>query len=191
MLNEAAETPLATSHRLFLGIEVPLPVQTGLAALRADIRGARWQWPADMHLTLRFLGSLPADRQAAISQAMGGVSCHPFSLQVAGVGTFSGRVLWAAVTPNPALVQLRDRIDAQLAGQQQTAPEEKSFVPHVTLARMARSAQVEVDAFLTRYAELQMPPWTVEHFSLFSSEPSGNGPMYRVLERYPLTPWAA
>lgn len=185
MTNSARSSGVAATRRLFLGIEMPDFVQARLAGLQTQMPGARWQWPADMHLTLRFLGSVPADQRCRISEAMRGLDFSPFDIRVHGVGSFAGKVLWAAIQSNGYLDLLRRMVDERLA-QVGIPVEEGDFVPHVTLARTRKSARSFVDTFLVEHRTLELTPWTVRHLTLFNSEPDGFGPDYRVVERYAL-----
>ena len=66
MTNRVPQAGSEAGHRLFLGLEMPAFVQEQLADLRTELPGVRWQWPADLHLTLRFLGSVPERLMAHI-----------------------------------------------------------------------------------------------------------------------------
>ena len=52
--------------RQFLAIELPAALRAELgrlqAALEPELRGWRWVRPANLHLTLRFLGEVPEER---------------------------------------------------------------------------------------------------------------------------------
>lgn len=169
-------------HRLFLGIEMPASVQVRLAELYRDIPGARWQWPTDLHLTLRFLGQVPATLLPRIGEVMQDIDMQRFDLQLHGVGTFGQRILWVGTTTDAPLQLFRQRLDTRLRPLGfETEPGD--FVPHVTLARIHRSPGQAVEHFLNANANLRLPAWTVTHFCLFSSEPIAQGPVYRVVKR--------
>ncbi|WP_373186253.1 RNA 2',3'-cyclic phosphodiesterase [Halopseudomonas sp.] len=190
MTSSAPDSGAGGARRLFIGIEMPAFVQARLAALQADLPGARWQWPEDMHLTVRFLGGVAEDRQSSVCASMQGLGLAPFDLAVQGVGSFSGRVFWAAIKPNEYLNLLKQLVDQRLAKIDMPI-EERDFVPHVTLARSSRRQHPAADDFLARHRDLELPPWTVKHLTLFSSHPGGSGPMYRVVERFVLDTDAA
>lgn len=185
MTNSVPSSGVAATRRLFFGIEMPDFVQARLAELQTQMPGARWQWPADMHLTLRFLGSVPEDQRCRISEAMRGLDFSSFDIRVHGVGSFAGKVLWAAIESNGYLDLLKRLVDERLA-QVGMPVEEADFVPHVTLARTRKGAQSSVDAFLAEHRTLELTPWTVQYLTLFNSEPDSSGPAYRVVERYAL-----
>lgn len=186
MVNSGPDTRADPPRRLFLGVEMPAFIQARLAKLQADLPGARWQWPEDMHLTLRFLGSLTEEQQAHIRQAMQGLDVLPFDIGIRGVGSFSAKVFWAAVQANPQLHLLKHRIDQRLARIGIPA-EDREFVPHVTLARTPESQASVAQSFLAKHHALELAPWTVRQLTLFRSKPGTSGPVYRVVERYSLT----
>jgi 2'-5' RNA ligase len=102
-----------------------------------------------MHLTLKFLGTVPEEKlpeiKLALSRAAIGLSSFP--VEFAGVGTFPGgrrpRVVWAGVSePSGALQKLWEGVDLNL----ETAgfPREKrKFTPHVTLGRVKGNINLE------------------------------------------------
>ncbi len=145
----------------------------------------RWQWLADLHLTLRFLGHVPPEQQCRIRDAMRRLDCMPLDLQMQGVGSFPGEVLWAAIAPSERLTQLKLLIDKRLA-EAGMPPEGKDFVPHVTLARMHKTPRSVEASFLAQQRTFELAPWTVSCLSLFDSQRNRQGPVYRVLERYAL-----
>ena len=110
-----------------------------------DVR-ASWSRESSIHLTLKFLGEVPAktvpDFSAAISRAVAGL--EPFSVLLEGKGVFprrrDPRVLWIGITdPEGKLEDLHSRVEAESFASG-FAKEEKRFHPHLTLARL-RSQQ--------------------------------------------------
>lgn len=185
MSKHVAAADAEASRRLFLGIEMPESVQASLVAIRPDLPGAQWQWPADLHLTLRFLGAVPDGLGARISEAVQGIDVPQFELQLAGVGHFGYRVLRAGVASDAELQAFRHRLDNRLAPLG-FGPDQADFVPHVTLARTRRSPRLALEQFLAEHRHLRLPGWRITHLSLFSSEPVSSGPVYRVVERFAL-----
>ena len=105
-------------------------------------RDVAWVAPANLHLTLKFLGAVPEARIDAIVAALtrSGLDLRPFEARIRGLGAFpSGtrpRVIWAGVTDGASeMVELARRVDAALA-ELGFAREERPFSPHVTLGRV-------------------------------------------------------
>ncbi len=174
-------------HRLFVAIELPLPVRDRLLAVMGGVSNARWQRDDQLHLTLRFIGEV--DRHAAqdITAALGGVHAAPFDLTLSGTGVFDRRgtpeTLWAGVAPHDAVAALHAKVDQSLrrAG---VALETRAYLPHITLARLGRQSG-PVAGFMTTTV-LGGPAFTVAEFALYESTLTRDGAEYRIAERYAL-----
>jgi len=137
--------------RSFIAIELPEEAREGLARLRKELerdehKFVKWVDLGGIHLTLKFLGNIPSKRVAeiteAIEEAVQGIS--PFHLEISGLGTFPSlrqvRVFWVGIGGEvDKLSRLQQNIDSALAALG-FAKEERSFVPHLTLARIRQGA---------------------------------------------------
>ena len=63
------------------------------------------------------------------------------------------------------------------------SPDDRSYFPHVTLARFGRTAG-PLDAFMALHAGLSSTPFTVSEFALYESHLSESGSTYHLIERY-------
>ena len=59
--------------RLFVALDLPWTVRTQLAGLASGLPGARWVPAENYHLTLRFIGEVPAWRAEEIDAALAGL----------------------------------------------------------------------------------------------------------------------
>jgi 2'-5' RNA ligase len=174
--------------RLFTAIEIPATVRQHLALIRAPLSGTKWIEAEDMHITLRFAGDMDARTADEFAQALATVRAKPLPVTIVGVGAFGGRdlrVLWAGVAASDelnALYRANDRA-ARAAGLE---PEERSFKPHVTLARLRGARSPAVARFLAQYGGLRHPPFLATRFLLLSARPGSGGPPYGVEAEYPL-----
>jgi 2'-5' RNA ligase len=137
--------------RSFIAIELPEEVRQGLAKLRNGLqrdehRFVKWVDPYGIHLTLKFLGNIPAGRVTEVTGAMEGATqgISPFHLQISGLGAFPSikqvRVFWVGIGGEmDKLSRLQQNIDSAL-GVLGFAREERPFVPHLTLARVRQGA---------------------------------------------------
>jgi 2'-5' RNA ligase len=175
--------------RLFVGLDLPWSVREPLALLGGGIPGARWVPIENYHLTLRFLGELPAYLAEEADHALAGVGAARFTLRLAGVGTFAkaGRdvALWVGVQRNPALDHLQNKIETavQRAG---LPPERRRFSPHVTLARLDGVPHAKLAAFVQAHNLFRCAPIEVDHFTLFSSRLGKEASAYTPEVEYPL-----
>ena len=137
--------------RSFIAIELPEEAKEGLTRLKKELerdehKFVKWADPRGIHLTLKFLGNIPSQRVAeiteAIKEAAQGIS--PFHLDISGLGAFpslrQARVFWVGIGGEvDKLSRLQQNIDSALAALG-FAKEERSFVPHLTLARIRQGA---------------------------------------------------
>jgi 2'-5' RNA ligase len=136
--------------RLFVAINFPAELRQNLWRAAEPLRQAgfpvRWVGPEELHLTLKFLGEVAAEREpeliAGLQAAVQGAK--PFTLPVGGFGAFPSpsrpRVLWAGCEPLPALEWLQHRVEQEM--EQLGFPlEGRAFHPHLTLGRARRDAR--------------------------------------------------
>ena len=159
--------------RLFVALDLPWSVREQLAALSGSgIPGARWVPPENYHLTLRFIGEIPAYVAQDVDDALLGFRARGFSLTLAGMGTFAkggvSSALWVGVEKTPQLDHLRNKIETALQ-RRGLEPERRRFQPHVTLARLDNPAEGKVAGFVQAHNLFRTEPVPVEHFTLFSS----------------------
>ena len=183
--------------RLFVAVDLAETQRAQLAALIDEatrvtpISGARWATGAQLHVTVRFLGSVAEDGVAQVRAALAQVRADSFALALAGVGAFPepparkpARVLWVGLQPVQPLRALKAAVDAVLGPDAESA--ERGYTPHVTLARAPGMAPSERDAFLARHAALASAPAAVARFCLYESKTLPTGAVYQVIEAYPL-----
>lgn len=179
--------------RCFIAIELPDGVKRGLKELQAQLKSGgqapvKWADPDNIHLTLKFLGNVAADRMgeitAAMTKAVQGVS--PFQLEVKELGVFPNlrrvQVIWVGVSGEvDKLAKLQQRLESNLAGLG-FAPEGRRFTPHLTLARLRDQATPDERAKLgqliadTSFDAAQSFP--VEAVNLIKSQLTREGPIY-------------
>lgn len=141
--------------------------------------GGRGVRPANLHVTLAFLGDVPVSRIAAIIGSLDGIRAEPFALALDSCGYWRhNRIVWAGAAQCP--LPLRRLVDA-LAGALYPhgfRQEDRAFMPHVTLLRDARRAP--------RTGLSQSIEWVIEEFALVQSVRRERIPGYDILKRWPL-----
>ncbi len=178
--------------RLFVALSLPDTVRRRLEGLRGGVPGARWQTAEQMHLTLRFIGEVDGAAFGEIRGALARIEAEAFSLMLQGVGHFplrrQARVLWAGAAMSPALMRLRERIEAAVTGLG-FEPDGRKFAPHVTLARFGSRVPVRrLQDFISYHGLLSTEPFPVRSFELFASHIGSHGAHYTVEASYPLAP---
>lgn len=166
--------------RLFIAIDLPESVRETLARvqrkLQLEAREVRWLPPAQMHLTLLFLGETEEGMAEAIGAEMrGAADATPgFALGVRGLRAFrKGRgigVIWAGLAPCEALQALRHALTERL-GVPEGEAGRKAFAPHITLGRVrVPRPNPALDAAMERCAEYACAPFPVDAIYLYRSE---------------------
>lgn len=177
--------------RLFVALRPPAPVRDLLLDAMDGVPGARWQDDEQLHLTLRFIGEVSMAQAEDIAIALSGVAAPIPTMKIAGVGSFAtrGRVhaLWAALVPTEPLIALHRKVDRALSAVG-VEPDRRAFVPHITLARLARSAggHPAVAHWLADHARLAGPTFSPDRFILYESMIGRAGAHYEARAAWPL-----
>jgi RNA 2',3'-cyclic 3'-phosphodiesterase len=179
--------------RLFVALDIPEAVRTALLQCTAQLSklwdGARWVNLAGAHVTLKFIGEVPAERAEKIRLALDEVhGFAPVDLHFAGLGFFPNaqrpRVFWAGIEGGPALAKLAAAVDERVATQG-IAREAREFRPHITLARF--NSTKGLDPLRAAVAKRDAPEFgraTAQQFCLYQSVLRPAGAEYTRLATY-------
>ncbi len=140
--------------RSFIAIELTDDLKSGLLRLQSEMKSSgyafvKWVAPEGIHLTLKFLGNIPAVKLAEMSTALAKASegITHFQLETTGLGAFPNlnrpNVFWLGVGGDiNKLTSLQKRVDDVL--EPEGFPKEKrAFTPHLTLARIRETASLQ------------------------------------------------
>ncbi|MBE9513394.1 MAG: RNA 2',3'-cyclic phosphodiesterase [Chloroflexi bacterium] len=134
--------------RSFIAIELPGELKLELTQHEAQLKtekqpGVKWANPDSIHLTLKFLGNIAADRSGEITRAIEAAArgITPFRLKAKELGVFPNlrrvQVAWVGISGEvDKLSQLQKRLESNLASLGFT-PESRPFTAHLTLARLS------------------------------------------------------
>ena len=184
--------------RLFVAVEIDPAVAGSLAAFSAELRqraqrlapAARIGWvnPEQLHVTSRFIGEVDDKKAAAIAGALlGELPIDPFEVVIHGAGAFpergAPRVLWAGISAGvEGLTALEVEVSRRLTACG-IAREERSYRPHVTLARVREASGLRAPALFETLADRRFGTTPVEAITLFQSRTSPKGAVYTPLHR--------
>ena len=188
--------PVTELFRTFICIEIPPSIKARIGDLQSALRlrdGAiSWVRPANIHLTIKFLGDVAASRmpglQAAAERACASVPA--FDLRVNGSGCFPSannpRVLWIGLDPIPdELRRLQSNVEIELerAG---FAREAKPFSPHLTIGRVrdATKSKTAVEQLLV--TGFEAAEFRVSQVIVMRSELHPSGSIYSPLAQISL-----
>ena len=133
--------------RVFIAIDLPKSIQDSIENQTSRLRQGtgnglvRWVPPANMHLTLKFIGSISTSHVDFLKQMLtqAAESHSPFDLQIGGIGSFPNskrpRVIWVGIHAPADLASLQKNIEAG-ATRLGYEKEERPFSPHLTLGRV-------------------------------------------------------
>ena len=178
--------------RAFIAITLPTTLQHTIAEVQEVFRPLQlpWRWvtPEQIHLTLRFLGNVPAEQVTNIAQAMecAAQGQTAFILRAQALGCFPHasrpRVLWVGLAdPRQALAHLNERLTASLISLG-FPPEDRPFHPHLTLARAQDSIRSnQLLPVLQAYQNRCFGEFSVTQLHLFQSELQRGGALHTIL----------
>ena len=148
--------------RLFLAVDLSASVVDALseasAPLRAEAPTLAWVPRDKCHLTLKFLGEVPAERLERIVSMSDDVARaqQSFAMQLSGFGAFpnfpGARVVWTGVQHDARLELLQHDLEIASANEGFEL-EGRAFRPHVTVARVRTPMGEEAGRRLARVAQ--------------------------------------
>ncbi len=186
----------AEQVRSFIAFELPDDVKSCIKRLQDRLRSvdpscAKWVGPEGIHLTLKFLGNVQADKLDAVVKAMqeSAKGVPPFQLQLKGVGAFPNlrrvQIIWVGLAGNLEQLQaLQSKLESNLVPLG-FPKENRGFTPHLTLARLRETATLQQRQNLGEIiAKAEIEPnliIKVEYLSLMRSQLSRSGAIYSCL----------
>lgn len=175
--------------RLFISVDLPDDIKKALSALGQGLPGVRWLRPEHLHLTIRFIGEVDEVVFATIREGLTGEGLAPFACHLQGVGYFPPRgrprVIWAGVHAEAGLFALQARVESDLR-RIGLPPEEKKFVPHITLARPKDLQPAAADKYLNTHHLFQSSSFSIQSFHLYSSVLTAKGAIHTLEQSYGL-----
>lgn len=132
-----------------------------------------------VHLTLVFLGEVPAEKIPLLLELAARCRAPSFRFNFNRYGWWKhNRIVWAMPAETPApLAELVRGLEAELK-REGFVFDQRPYVPHITLLR---KAQRRPEA-----ADLPAAEWNVTEFVLVRSVLSSEGSAYEVIGRWPL-----
>jgi 2'-5' RNA ligase len=171
--------------RLFLSIEIPAPVRSRLRQIQESLRPAipaQWTDPAQLHLTLKFLGETADTQLPQLLHHLKPIHIDPpIILTITRIICFPPhgpiRIIAAGLQDeNSRCAQLQSRIEqaCSLAGYRREA---RPWTPHITLARIKNPLPPNARSLLTT---AKIPPcdFEAEDFALIESRLDRTGPTH-------------
>ncbi len=140
--------------RLFIAINFDERTKGQMIEVQKRLKSlgnGRFSSPENLHLTLAFLGEIPEERVDGIKAAMDSVDVPAQTLVFESVGCFrrNSELWWIGLKKTPALMKLQQDLSDALTGAGFRL-ENRSFKPHITLAREMHIGQADSNVLLPR-----------------------------------------
>jgi len=184
--------------RIFIAVTLPDHVACWLSEIQEELKACglpvQWTRTGNIHLTLKFLGEIPAQDIAGVCQAVGASAGNVGSLEIfaKGIGVFPGvkrpRVLWTGISGRTDLLgDLHQNMDAALHALG-FPKDERAFTGHLTIGRFktdrrphgrgAESIPELLIEIIKKYQSIASSPFLADAIHVFKSDLTPKGPIY-------------
>jgi 2'-5' RNA ligase len=179
--------------RLFVSVDLPERFAEDVAALQsefADASGLDFVDPAQVHVTVKFLGEVSESRETEVAEALetavAAADVEPFEMAVGGLGVFPSvdyiSVVWLGVDGGDTeLAALHEAVEGEFVDEHGFDPADHDFTPHLTLARMKHAGGKELVQALVRDRHPELGTVHVDEIRLTESVLTQDGPEYETL----------
>ena len=147
----------------------------------------------NIHLTLKFLGNVPAPRLGEVKSSLRQIIFPSFTAEIKGAGAFPNlnrmNVIWVGVGEGWSQVeQIYEQVE-KLLSVLGFRTENRAFSPHITIARVRSGRKRdEIASFLRHVGDESFGTITVDKVRLKQSVLSSSGPKYSTLLEVPPRP---
>jgi len=183
--------------RTFIAIELPDNIKKEIEQLQAPFKktGAFVSWvkPANIHVTLKFLGEVPEDKInevfSATEKALEGAK--KFTMSLKGTGVFPNlkrpRVIWIGTgSGEEELSHLAKRIEEEME-KIGFSREKRKFSAHFTIGRVKSPKNIEKLMELVESTDFHTEDIEVNEVVVMKSQLHPAGAIYTPLKKVPLS----
>lgn len=175
--------------RLFIALPIPAEIRNELSRLACGIPGARWVAPENYHLTLRFVGNVDTDIAEDVDNALLRIDAEGVTVDLDSIGWFGTKkrptTIVAKAVKSPELLHLQRKIESAMV-RIGLGPDERKFMPHITLARLKGTTMMDVEQYCASNAGVAQSSFMAHDVTLYSSFLSQSGAIYTPEADYPL-----
>lgn len=183
--------------RAFVAVPVPEALRRQLVSesdrLADELPAARWVPATNLHLTLRFLGEVPASETGALVVALrrAVATTRAFEVTLGRRGAFPPRgrprVLWIGIEPSAPLTGLQRGVATAVEEVLGLEAEARAFHPHLTLGRCRGGWRpADAERWRSEPSSSSGTVFTVTYVDLMESRLTPRGAKHRRLERLTL-----
>jgi len=174
-------------RRIFIAVNLPEDIKRKISDYQRELQQlpARWVKPANLHITLVFLGYISDEELLEVSQITKEVAKKHSSFSVeldktcyAPARKIPPKMIWLLVKKSERLSRLQKDLAENLG-----TKEERGYSPHITLARIRqwewRRIEPEERPEIEKEFSLTFPVFSIE---IMESELKKSGAEYTILE---------
>ena len=181
--------------RLFTAIDMPGDILRNLEALLDRLKPTarlKWSPPSNLHITTKFIGEWPEERLPELKRALAALASRTaFQMHIRNVGFYpnphSPRIFFAGIEAPADLASLARELDQALVSIG-VAPEQRTFNPHLTLARIKEPVPLQkLRQTIAELPALDFGSFQADRFHLYQSRMQSSGSVYTKLSEFPLS----
>ncbi|MGH7197224.1 MAG: RNA 2',3'-cyclic phosphodiesterase [Candidatus Omnitrophota bacterium] len=184
------------SIRSFIALDLPESLKKELETLLLSLKkcGAdvKWVRPANLHLTLKFLGDVTPEQLSGVKDRLAAVAERqkPFVLHCVGLGGFPDlerpRVLWVGTDEGESeLKALARAVESETAGIE-FPREQRDFSAHLTLGRVRGGKNLgKLVRNMKEMAFSSAEKAVMDHLTLYKSTLTPGGSVYDPISVFP------
>lgn len=188
-----------SSHtlRAFIAIDLPETLRSQISRIQQDLRATgadvRWVETQNLHLTLKFIGSIEeADQEKLVAAVNGALQPFPpFVFHLEGLGVFprleNPRVVWLGVSDGSQKLERIAAAVEKACMELGLAGPDHPFTPHLTIGRIHSNKRLEGLIYCLQRSPMRTPLLVqVRQLLLLQSTLQPQGPVYTPLAELPL-----
>jgi len=176
--------------RVFIAVDLPREAINYIEELqkligKQNLFTGKFTEPENLHLTLKFLGEIDAEKVSEIQEKLKTIEFPAFEAELGEVGAFSKKfikIIWIKLEGKITLLQ--EKIDEALS---ELFAKENRFMSHITIARVKNVKDKRILLSYIKTMKTQKIKFKVDKFFLKKSELKSEGPVYEDLESYELS----
>ena len=175
--------------RCFVALDLPEALKEEIKLIQAQLKEqdlfvGKFTEPDQLHITLKFFGSVSPTDAEKLRKALKTVKHKAFTASLSGLGVFSEefvRIIWAELH---GVDELQRAVDAAVSGMFKN---EERFMSHITIARVKSLKEKEKLIEAVKNIEYKLFSIPIKSFSLMESTLTPEGSIYKVIEKYSLS----
>ena len=160
---------LSKLTRCFISINLPDSTIRRVRFILDELKEKKLRvvYPANLHLTLKFLGEIKNEKIMKITELLEDIDFKSFKLKLNGVGAFPNkkyiRVVWIGAK-GKGIENLHSNIENKL----NKIYQKEKFVPHITVAKVNKN--VVLTDFFKKYNDFEFGSFSVKSFEIMRSD---------------------